>query len=308
MKRFVISLFAFAVLSALLLAMLGLFMFHKEKTAYYRGLQLKPTDKYVVVGDSRSKQNINPELTKGLTNRSLGGSPWCVWKARMKDFMHLNDDGVKRIFIVEIYPRLLFHVRQRVPRECDYDKAFFWVVHPEMQEDVHFANVTWRFFQNMFPGRFLLAIRNMALGRDYPGLMNGGFGAPCQNGGYSERELSRLSDEQEELIQGYRFSAEDAYELELAVNLVRERGWDIVFVTFPTFPDVRARRRNDMFRNDLSRFCEKLKVRYFDLSSYGQDPAEWLDIAHERLSGSKVLWAEFSKRFNEWTMKQGKCL
>ena len=300
MKRFVISLFAFAVLSAFVLVLLGLLMFHLEKTAYYRGLRLKPTDKYVVVGDSRSMQNINPELTRGLSNRALGGSPWCVWFARMKDFMRLNDDGTKRIFVVEVYPRVLADARLHTLRKCDYAKALLWILHNDLHEKIKFNNLHLKWFQNEFPARAVLALRSLLSRSPYPGFLDGGFGRPGQRGGYSLDELRRQSEEQEALLAGFRLSDEERDELRLMVGAVRGFGWDIVFTTFPSFPDHRARERDARFKVDMQELCEEMNVKYINLSFLGQDEQLWLDCIHERLSGSEDVWRAFAKEFNAW--------
>ena len=273
-------------------------MYWLEKTTYERGLKLGENDKYIVVGDSRSVHNINPAFVKGLKNRSSGGNPWCVWFARMKDFMRANQDGVKRVFIVEVYPRLLAVERRRELRDCDYDKAIFWVFHPELHERVPFKNVYLKFFQNEFPSHALLAARNFTMGKPFPGFYNGGFKAPAQDGGYSHSELLAQSDEQEAFLEGFRLSVEEAEYLEEIVNTVRQSGWDIVFVTYPTFPDPRAKERKIAFRNDMQSLCERLHVNYINLSEYGQDESLWLDIVHERRSGVEVLWRAFAENFN----------
>ena len=298
MKLFVLKILAFIVFSALVLAGLGLFMFYLEKSAYYKGLQLKPTDKYVVVGDSRSKQNINPELTKGLTNRSLGGSPWCVWFARMKDLMRLNDDGTKRVFVVEIYPRVLADARLHALRKCDYEKALLWILHNDLHEKIRFKNLYLKWFQNEFPARAVLALRSLLSGNPYPGFLDGGFGKPGQAGGYSPDELHRQSDEQEVLLADFALSDEEREELRAMAGEIREFGWDIVFVTFPTFPDPRARERDARFKTDMQEFCGEINVKYINLSFLGQDERLWLDCIHERLSGSEDVWRAFAREFN----------
>jgi len=296
MKIFIVKLVSFAALLGLAWAGLGVLMYRAEKEAYYKGLSLGPRDEYIAICDSRTEHMLNPEYIPGLKNISIGGSQMCVWKVRMDDIMSVNRDSRGKVFVIEVAPMQLCMSRGHYLRDCDYAKAFFWLLHPELDDDIHFPFIFRNFTQNEFPQQFLVWLVSLSGRRPFKCGMDGTFTAPAEKGGYSMEELKVNAANDAKSMSDFKFSEEDMLRLDGFVQSAKAHGWKLLFVTFPMPGQGMDQPMMKKFTADVSKYCASNGVSYINMADVCQGLDNWVDIGHPNQKGGAIISKAFVER------------
>lgn len=291
MGRFWVKLVLFALLLGVVCTGLGTLMYFVEKEAYLDCLRLGPNDRLVAMGDSRSVQNLNPDYLPKLKNLSLLGAQIAVWEMRMRDLIEVNKgDGVERSFILEVSP-LQFEVsRARHVKDWERDRAFFWLMHPELDKDAQFDSVLKHFMRSEFPASFWAWVMSVVKYRSFTSVCKGGFAAPSEKTGLTVEELLKKVTETDRRLASFRLSQDDIRWLERLRLVASAQNWNLILVTFPICGQSPTNGPMKSFVFDVSAWCRKRGVSYVDFSMFCRDEALWLDSVHLNRTGAQEIW------------------
>lgn len=264
-------------------------MFRVEKKAYLEQIHLKPEQTIIVFGDSRSAQNVNPELITGCVNLSRPGLGIALWEKRLDDIINENvNDGVKRRVLLEIHPKLI-QKQYNIPEVEDYQRAwaFWWFMHPEMFKEVQFNKFLLSYMQAEFPAHFLYYLVSRIRSRKYRSAFAGGFELPSKKGVFNEAELSLLAKEQidEQKIEQY-----DLSRFEHMIKALQKVNWEPIIVTYPVFTFNSESEYAKSFMKVVGDFTTSHKINWINLASEYQSFDNWCDTSHLNFSGAEKLW------------------
>ena len=290
MKSFIIKLAAFGGMLFLLMTTLCVVMYSAEKKAYLSGLSLAADDKFVVIGDSRSAQNLDPAIIPHLKNKSLSGSQIEEWKVILKDLIEINKaDGIKRKVIVEAGHLSMARARQKAIANHEHRFAVLWFIHPELRQRIHFDSLIQRYVRSEFPAPFMAWLVAVVKKRAYTGNVACGFERPSETTGFSSARLAILAQERRKTDEGFKLKKEDLAHLEEIKSICDDAGWELVVVTFPVLGWSGNDKMIVDFTKRCAEWCGGKKIEYIDMTAMCEDKDLWVDSVHLKMPGAKMV-------------------